>query len=206
MLKALLLVGNFLKTLITSVVDFYFFRGEKIMSQMAMKISKLDNKKLLDLLNVAFAEEWLAYYQYWIGAHLAEGVLRHAVVKEFEEHAAEELEHAEKLAKRIAELGGTPLTNPNMFEKVAECKYEEPKNLHVSILLQQNLASERCAVARYQQICEMTFGKDYETFKMSAKILKDEIEHEQEMEDFLADYNAGIEHSGEKIDDPADKK
>ena len=164
------------------------------MSQMAMKISKLDNKKLLDLLNVAFAEEWLAYYQYWIGAHLAEGVLRHAVVKEFEEHAAEELEHAEKLAKRIAELGGTPLTNPNMFEKVAECKYEEPKNLHVSILLQQNLASERCAVARYQPICEMCEGNDYITFNMAREILAEEVEHEQEIDSYLTDIEVFREH------------
>ena len=41
------------------------------MSEMAVKISKVDNKKLVDLLNVAFAEEWLAYYQYWIGAQVA---------------------------------------------------------------------------------------------------------------------------------------
>ena len=33
------------------------------MSEMAVKISKVDNKKLLEELNIAFAEEWLAYYQ-----------------------------------------------------------------------------------------------------------------------------------------------
>lgn len=38
------------------------------MGEMAKKISKVDNKELLDILNVAYAEEWLAYYQYWIGA------------------------------------------------------------------------------------------------------------------------------------------
>ena len=73
-------------------------------------------------------------------------------------------------------------------------------------LVKQNLVAERCAIARYQQICEMTFGKDYETFKVSANILKEEIEHEQEMEDFLADYNAAVEHIGEKIEDPAGGK
>ena len=52
----------------------------------------------------------------------------------------------------------------------------------------------------------MTLFKDYETFKVSAKILKEEIEHEQEMEDFLADYNAAVEHIGEKIEDPAGGK
>ena len=91
------------------------------MAQMAIKITNSDNSKLIDMLNVAFAEEWLAYYQYWIGSHLAVGVLRHAVADEFMEHAKEELEHAEKLAKRIGQLGGVPLINPNLWEKTAEC-------------------------------------------------------------------------------------
>ena len=40
------------------------------MGQSAQKIVSLDNGKLLEILNIAFAEEWLAYYQYWIGAKI----------------------------------------------------------------------------------------------------------------------------------------
>lgn len=157
------------------------------MSEMAVKISKVNNKALLDLLNVAFAEEWLAYYQYWIGAQVAKGMLRSAVAGEFMEHAKEELEHAEKLAKRIIELNGTPLIDPDMWKKTAKCKYEAPENPCVSALLKQNVDSEKCAVARYQQICEMTDGKDFVTFHMAREILEEEIEHEQELGDFLED-------------------
>ena len=42
------------------------------MGQMAQKIVKLDLEELLDILNRAYAEEWLAYYQYWIGAQIVE--------------------------------------------------------------------------------------------------------------------------------------
>ncbi len=159
------------------------------MSEMAVKISKVDNKKLLEELNIAFAEEWLAYYQYWMGARVAVGITRPAVVKEFEEHASEELEHAGLLAKRIIELGGTPLINPDSWKKYALCKYDEPSDPCVGKLLEQNLVSERCAVVRYQKICEMTEGKDYLTFHMSRHILQDEVEHEQEIEDFILDLN-----------------
>lgn len=64
-------------------------------------------------------------------------------------------------------------------------------------LLKQNLVAERCAVARYQGICEMCFGKDYDTYRVSAKILKEELEHEQEMGDFIEDIKQGVEHGAQ---------
>ena len=58
---------------------------------MARRISKTDVNDLIKILNEAYAEEWLAYYQYFIGAKLAEGILRPNVVAEFEEHAKEQI-------------------------------------------------------------------------------------------------------------------
>lgn len=50
---------------------------------------KLDVESLISQLNAALAEEWLAYYQYWIGALVVEGAMRPNVQSEFEEHANE---------------------------------------------------------------------------------------------------------------------
>lgn len=159
------------------------------MGEMAQRISKVENKdELMKLLNCALAEEWLAYYQYWVGAKIAEGLERPKVVSEFMEHAHQELDHADLLAERIIQLGGTPILDPEEWKKQAQCKYEIPANPDTKVLVEQNLIAERCAVARYQQICEMCQGKDYETFRISRKILKEELEHEQEMEDFEADF------------------
>ena len=83
------------------------------MGEMAKKIVKMDLDELLKVLNEAYAEEWLAYYQYWLGAKVAVGSLRPAVAREFNEHAEEELKHASMLAERILQLGGTPLLNPD---------------------------------------------------------------------------------------------
>ncbi|MBO4294043.1 MAG: ferritin-like domain-containing protein [Alphaproteobacteria bacterium] len=157
------------------------------MGNMARRISKTDVNDLIKTLNEAYAEEWLAYYQYFIGAKLAAGMLRPNVQKEFEEHAHQEFEHAGMLADRIIELGGTPVLNPDDFSKLAKCKYDEPLNEDTLSLVKQNLDAERCAIGRYQGICDTTFGKDYVTYRLSAHILKEEIEHEQEMEDFLKD-------------------
>lgn len=158
------------------------------MGEVAQKISKVDKDELIKILNCAFAEEWLAYYQYWIGAKVAEGLERPKVEAEFKEHAAEELKHADWLADRIIQLGETPILDPDEWKKQAKCKYEVPSNPDTKVLVEQNLIAERCAIARYQQICDLCQGKDYETFRVSRKILKEELEHEQEMEDFQADF------------------
>ncbi len=157
------------------------------MGDMAQKIVKLEVPDLLRVLNEAYAEEWLAYYQYWLGARVAEGQMRTSVAEEFKEHAREKREHAELLADRIIQLGGTPVANPEDWGKFAKCRYDAPVNPETQTLVEQNLAAERCAVGRYQGICDMCYGKDYETFRIASHILQQEIEHEQEMEDFLKD-------------------
>ena len=164
------------------------------MSEMAKKISNVDRDELLKILNIAFAEEWLAYYQYWLGAQLIVGPERKAIAAEFIEHANEEFDHAQKLATRIIELGGTPILNPDEWQKVALCKYDAPAKPYVMNLLEQNLVAERCAVVRYQKICEMTQSKDFETYRMAVKILHDEIEHEEEIFAFKSDINAMVEY------------
>ena len=159
------------------------------MGEMAQKISKTNREELLKALQCAYAEEWLAYYQYWLGAKVAEGIEKSKVAEEFYEHANEELKHADWLAERIIELGETPILDPRLWNEHAKCKYDAPSNPDTKILVSQNLMAERCAIGRYQQICEMCQGKDYITFHLSRKILKEEIKHEQEMEDFETDFN-----------------
>ena len=67
------------------------------MAKESVKIlrGKLDVDNLLSQLNAALAEEWLAYYQYWVGALVVEGAMRSDVQGEFEEHAEEERHHAQ---------------------------------------------------------------------------------------------------------------
>ena len=152
------------------------------MGETAQHISKVNRGELLNILNVAFSEEWLAYYQYWIGAQVAKGPMRKIIAEEFIEHANEELKHAQWLS------------DPDEWKKRALCKYEAPTDEYVETLLRQNLTAERCAVARYQQICDMCYGKDYDTFRVSAKILKEELEHEQEIGDYIDDIEETKKH------------
>ena len=71
------------------------------------QIVGLDVDELLKMLNAAYASEWLAYYQYWLGAKLIKGPMKDAVAAELNLHATEELGHATLLAGRgtIVDLG-----------------------------------------------------------------------------------------------------
>ena len=100
------------------------------MAKESVKIlqGKLDVEKLILQLNAALSEEWLAYYQYWIGALVVEGAMRPNVQSEFEEHAEEERQHAQMIAKRIIELEGVPVLDPKKWSELARCKYDAPQD------------------------------------------------------------------------------
>ena len=159
------------------------------MAKESVKIlqGKLDVEKLILQLNAALSEEWLAYYQYWIGALVVEGAMRPNVQSEFEEHAEEERQHAQMIAKRIIELEGVPVLDPKKWSELARCKYDAPQDFGSVNLLKDNIASERCAILRYQEIAEFTNGKDFTTCDIVKKILAEEEEHEQDLQDYLTD-------------------
>lgn len=46
------------------------------MKQVSAEVLNLDVQKLIEMLNAALCEEWLAYYQYWVGARVTEGPMR----------------------------------------------------------------------------------------------------------------------------------
>lgn len=157
------------------------------MGKKAIDIANLDVEKLILTLNEALAEEWLAYYQYWIGARMMEGPMRSEIEPELLLHATQELGHAVLVVNRILQLGGTPILNPNQWASYARCDYEEPIDPYVEAILNQNLTGERCAIQRYEEIAEYTNGKDLATYQMAITILNDELEHEHDIEGFLRD-------------------
>ena len=153
------------------------------------EIVRTDVNKLLELLNKAFADEWLAYYQYWVGAKVIKGPMRRAVVSELEEHAGDEHKHAGMLAERIMQLGGTPILKPEEWYKLANCGYDAPKDPSVRAVVEQNVKGERCAIDVYQRLLDTTRDKDEVTSKIVLEILDDEVEHEADLQTILEDID-----------------
>ena len=70
------------------------------------EIVGVNTEKVLSLLTKAFADEWLAYYQYWLGAKVAKGPMKEAVIAELLQHAADELRHANPCAEPAQRASG----------------------------------------------------------------------------------------------------
>ncbi len=152
-----------------------------------VEILGVDAKQLIQMLNEALCEEWLAYYQYWIGSRMMEGPMRSEIEPELMIHATQEFNHATLVVTRIIQLGGTPVLSPADWTKFAKCPYEAPTDPYVEAILRQNLSGERCAIQRYKGIADFTNGKDHTTHQMATTILNEELEHEQDIEEWIAD-------------------
>ncbi|MEA5098347.1 MAG: ferritin-like domain-containing protein [Burkholderiaceae bacterium] len=162
------------------------------MGTKAREIVRLDIEELLRLLNKAYADEWLAYYQYWVGAKVAAGRMRGIISQELEEHAAEELNHADKLVKRMIQLGGSPLLTPEAILKESTCGYVAPTNPDTKVLLDQNIRGEQCAIETYARLLEYVRGKDPLTEKLILEILEEEVEHEEDLQAMLNDMKPPV--------------
>ncbi|MBN2481562.1 MAG: ferritin [Bacteroidales bacterium] len=159
------------------------------MGKQAVDILDIDVKKLIEMLNAALSEEWLAYYQYWIGARMMEGPMRSEIEPELLLHADQELNHAVLVVDRIIQLGGTPVLNPKDWLSLGRCGYDAPEDPYIEVVLEQNLKGERCAIQRYKEIADFTNGKDHTTHQIATTILNEELEHENDIEDWITDIN-----------------
>ena len=147
---------------------------------------------ILDLLNRAYASEWLAYYQYWVGARVVKGPMRGEVEAELLQHATEELGHAETLAERILQLGGKPLLSPEDWFKASACGYAVPSDEFVKTILTQNIEGEQCAILTYNKLLEFIGHGDPITAHEIGEIMEDEVEHEEDLQNLLEDLETFI--------------
>ena len=151
------------------------------MGQKGREIVKMDVDKLIGILNKALSDEWLAYYQYWIGAKVVRGPMKDAVIAELTLHATEELSHAELIATRIIQLAGTPALSPQEWLKLTNCGYEAPVDHYVEKILDQNIKGEQCAIRTYNELLDITRTADPVTYNMVLTILSQEVEHEEDL-------------------------
>jgi len=160
------------------------------------EIVGMDVNELLVLLNKAYASEWLAYYQYWLGAKLIKGPMKDAVAAELNLHATEELAHATLLAGRIVQLGGTPVLEPKDWYALSPCAYDAPADPYVGVLLDQNIAGEQCAISVYKHLMDITKDVDMVTYNLALTILTQEVEHEEDLQSLKEDLDLLVSRRG----------
>ncbi|MDP3265658.1 MAG: ferritin-like domain-containing protein [Sulfuricurvum sp.] len=156
-------------------------------------LKDIEASTVIDLLNRAYCDEWLAYYQYFIEAKVIKGLMKDAVIAELTLHAADELRHATLISTRIIQLGGTPILHPGDWLKHSNCGYDAPENPDVRSILDQAIKGEQCAITTYSNILDIIRTKDIVTYDLVSQILADEVEHEEDLQSLFDDLKEFME-------------
>ena len=101
----------------------------------------ITREQMIQLLNEDLAGEYQAIIAYTVYSQVLKGAAYMDVARELELHAAEELQHAIKIAKQIDYLGGMPGVTP---------KPVKTSNDPVT-MLRADLENERETVGRYRE-------------------------------------------------------
>ena len=142
-----------------------------------------DRETVLRLLNEALATELVCNLRYRRHYHMASGLKASVAADEFLEHAEQELEHADRLAERIVQLGGAPDFNPEGLTQRSHAQYVEGVNLREMIV--ENLVAERIAIDSYREIVQYLGEHDPTTRRIFEDILAQEEEHADDMASLL---------------------
>jgi bacterioferritin len=102
---------------------------------------EINRKKLIELLNEDLSREYQAIIAYVNYSQVLKGAEYMQIAKELESHAAEELDHALKIAKQIDYFGGMPSVTP-VAVKTSD---------KATDMLKFDLENERVTIANYRR-------------------------------------------------------
>ena len=143
-----------------------------------------DVGQTIEILQSVLATEIVCVLRYTMNAIAASGISSESVKAEFDEHAAEEQQHARQVAERINQLGGTPDFNPEGLATRSASQYSVGGTLVE--MIKENLIAERIACEHYRELIRFFADKDPTTRVMMESILSKEEEHANDMADLLA--------------------
>jgi len=138
---------------------------------------------VVKLLNEALATEIICTLRYRRHYFMAKGIHAEAVAPEFLEHATEEQQHADQIAKRIVQLGGEPNFSPEGLATRSHAEYVEGGSLIE--MIKEDLVAERIAIESYLEMINYLEGKDPTTRRMLEEILAKEEEHADDLNSLL---------------------
>jgi bacterioferritin len=145
---------------------------------------KADREKVIEVLNEVLATETVCTLRYRSHYFMAKGIHASGVEDEFLEHAKDEQDHADRVAKRITELGGRPNLNPEGLATRSHAQYGDGDALED--MIQEDLIAERIAIATYSEIVRWLGNDDPTTRRMMEELLATEEEHADDMAKLLS--------------------
>ncbi len=140
---------------------------------------------ICELLNEALATELVCVLRYKRHYYTARGSAGRVAAAEFLEHANEEQEHADRIADRIAQLGGEPDFDPRTIAGRSHSEYDRHETLRA--MLEADLFAERVAIESYREMIQYFGDRDPTSRRLMEEILAVEEEHADDLVDLLHD-------------------
>lgn len=141
--------------------------------------------QICQLLNEALATEIVCVLRYKRHYFSVRGSAGKIAAAEFLEHATEEQQHADRIAERIAQLGGDPDLNPATLLARSHSEYDAHESLRD--MLEADLYAERIAIESYREMVRFFGDRDPTSRRMMEEILASEEEHADDLVDLLHD-------------------
>ena len=157
------------------------------MGEKGREIANLDHKWLIEELKKAYSFEWVVHYYASLASNIVSGLRTPVYAEIFKKAAEGEFTHANKIAKRMAELGGEPPEKLSEMEKIAGFgEVNFPKNRSdIKGFIQVFLKMEQHAITVYNDLANKTHGKDSVTHELAEDLLAEEVSEEEEYENIL---------------------
>ena len=145
------------------------------------------NKEIISNLIKSYWMEVETVINYISNSVNLDGVRAEEIKKSLSVDILEEIAHAQSLAKRIKELGGSV---PGSMELKAEQKYLQTlkDTTDVVSVIEGVILAEDGAVKQYNKLIKLCEGKDYVTQDLCIRLLGMEESHRIEFKGFLKEY------------------
>jgi bacterioferritin len=140
------------------------------------------------VLNEALATEIVCVLRYKRHYFMAKGIHSGPVKAEFLQHAGEEQDHADRIAERIVQLGGSPNFSPEDLLSRSHSEYAEGTTLRS--MIEEDLVAERVAIESYREIAAWFASFDTTSRRLIEEILAVEEEHADDLAELLDQFPA----------------
>jgi len=146
-----------------------------------------NKKQIIENLTKSYWMEVETVINYISNSVNLDGVLAEEIKKSLATDVAEEITHAQRLAKRIKELGGT-VPGSLKFSAVQKGLQTLEDTTDVVSVIEGVIDAEAGAIKQYNKIIKLCDGVDYVTQDLCVQLLGMEESHLIEFRGFLKEY------------------
>ena len=145
-----------------------------------------DAPRIVQALNGLRSTEIMSYLQYMQHQYMAVSLLSPSLKTEFQAHATQELDHADRLADRIQQLGGVPIYEPKeIAAKAANIGIVPEQGSTLAEMVEEDLMLERQQIEAYTTLIREIGDQDLVTRHLLIGILAETEKHASELSDYL---------------------